>query len=344
MMFKYILQRFVRYFSTVSFQGLLIMFIGHFLLTYALFWAAGEDELVSSLSQYFYYWVVTGSTVGYGDMGPSTQAGQMITALVMIPFALGVFGIVLTKAGNMIMTHLRKEIHGMRDFSKKNGHILIVGYHPVRTQEIINLILGDKFREKRMILVATDDDVEHPFLNIDGVEFCRVDSLKDATSLSRMGLAAAEKIIVDNDDDNVSFVLSAHYAAINPDAHISTHIADVVIAENLQNQYANVEVVVDNSEELMVRTMQDNGTSRTVSQLLRADEGQTFYVLKYNVLPGDTFAVLRERLNHKRAILIGIAYDKMGRSIVLNPDSSTVLEEGTTVYLHYISDGRVLSL
>ncbi|GAM63533.1 putative potassium channel protein [Vibrio ishigakensis] len=48
----------------------------------------GEHALTDKLVDFIYFLAVTGSTVGYGDMSPSTASGRMFTAFFVIPLSL----------------------------------------------------------------------------------------------------------------------------------------------------------------------------------------------------------------------------------------------------------------
>ena len=71
----------------VSWQSVVIATSLHMLLTWCLLLVANEQALLSP-GTFFYYYTVTTSTVGYGDLSPSTDLGRWIVALIQIPFGL----------------------------------------------------------------------------------------------------------------------------------------------------------------------------------------------------------------------------------------------------------------
>lgn len=340
MQFRYIIQFLYRYLSDVRFSTVLTFMLMHYFVSYGLFTLVGEDALTRSHIHYVYYWVVTCSTIGYGDATPVTDGGKLITAFFMIPTSVALFGVFLAKLSNVLITQFRKEINGMRDYHSAQNHILIMGYHPVRTQEIVHLIQSDISRPVQQILVVSCSEDTHPFIGQKGIDFCKVLSLKDPASLARIALEKADKIIVDGKDDNESFVLASHYASINSTAYISTYIADISSADNLQRQFKNIEVIVDNREELMVRALMDAGSSRMVSQLLRSDQGPTFFVTEVRVAQATTAHDLSAKISKNGGTFLGFALDAQSKDLCLNPQPRQVIPSGT-VFAHYIASQRI---
>lgn len=317
--------------------------LAHIVISYVVLYELGETQLTDEPLFYLYYWVVTSSTVGYGDASPTTAAGQTFIALFFIPFSLALFAMLMGNVGQRIANHTRRFFTGMKNFSHREGHILIMGYGPGRTQEIVSLILGDQQRTHRNVLVVCNDpDIEHPFVELEHVDFARVASLTSDEELTRIGLANADKIIVDGKDDNESFMLASHYASLTRRAHITTHIRELNVASNLHRVWPNVEVVVDNTEELMVRSMQDNGSSQVVTQLLRADIGQTIFT---TAVPrsrlGDLNALITHLRTHHHAIFLGCGYDRTGSDLVLNPELLPPSENNAPLHIHYMAKQRL---
>lgn len=340
MQFRYIVQFLYRHLSNVRFSTVLTFMLAHYFVSYGLFTLAGEEALTRSHIHYVYYWVVTCSTIGYGDATPVTDGGKLITAFFMIPTSVALFGVFLAKLSNVLILQFRKEINGMRDYHSSTNHILIMGYHPLRTQEIVHLIQSDTSRPAQQILVVSCSEDTHPFMGQKGVDFCRVLSLKDPASLARVALEHADKIIVDGKDDNESFVLASHYASLNSNAYISTYIADISSADNLQRQFKNIEVIVDNREELMVRALMDTGSSRMVSQLLRSDQGPTFFVTEISIAAATTAQALSEKFAQHGGTFLGFALDAQSKDLHLNPQPQHVIPTGT-VFTHYIASQRI---
>ena len=80
-----------RHITQVSWPALISLMLLHAVSTLLLLSLAGEQDLVTS-GNYLYYYVVTTSTVGYGDFSPASETGKLIVAIYQIPFGLGLFG------------------------------------------------------------------------------------------------------------------------------------------------------------------------------------------------------------------------------------------------------------
>ena len=59
---------------------IVVLALSYLIVSWIFFSIAGEKALVNNIIDFIYF-AVTASTVGYGDMSPSTPAGRLIAAL-----------------------------------------------------------------------------------------------------------------------------------------------------------------------------------------------------------------------------------------------------------------------
>ncbi|WP_440054454.1 ion channel [Pseudoalteromonas sp. T1lg65] len=343
----FILRRFAillrAHIDKASWQLLITATLAHMLVVWGLLNGAGEAELLDP-SRFFYYYVVTTSTVGYGDFSATTDLGRWIVALVQIPFGLALFGVLLGKAGQLVTYWVRRGMTGDKDFAHLQNHIIIFGWHEVRTKKMVDYILGDKKREARKIVLAVTDNIEHPLLSYPDVLFAKLTSFTDDEQLARIGLAQADKVIVDGLDDDQTFTTALKLSrVVKSEAHISAHFLDNSKASLLREHCKNVECSASMSAEILVRAMQDPGSSRIQEELLSTLRGDTQFSLQIPhqvsaMTFGDIFGYFKQ--NHD-ATLLGVAHDLNGFDMDLNPPLNYALKGGDV--LHYIAPQRVLA-
>ncbi|WP_339141261.1 potassium channel family protein [Pseudoalteromonas galatheae] len=326
-----------------SWQLLFMATLIHMLVTWGLLWLSNESALLP-LSTFFYYYVVTTSTVGYGDFSATTDFGRLVVAIIQIPFGLALFGVLLGKAGQFVTYWVRRGMTGEKDFAHLQNHIVIFGWHDVRTKKMVDYILGDNKREDRKIVLAVTEAMEHPLLSYPEVAFARLTSFTDDEQLSRINIERADKIIIDGDDDNQTFTTALKLSrVVKPEAHISAHFLDDSKALLLREHCKNVECSASMSAEILVRAMQDPGSSRVQEELLSTLHGDTQFSL---ALPaevscltfGDIFGYFKL---HHDATLLGVAHDINALNMDLNPPLDYNITGGDI--LHYIAPQRVLA-
>jgi voltage-gated potassium channel len=312
------------------------------LITYLLFLIAAENELISHPLTFIYYNMVVMSTVGFGDLSPVTDAGKMIVTLWQIPSGLIVFASFIGKVTQLFINIARKNMNGSNDFYHYDDHILLLCWDDHSTSQVVKLILGDKKRQKRQILLCVTDEIKNPFPDNLDVSFARLRTFSDRNELNRIGISKAKRIIIDgkSDDETLSIALSiATFAA--PDANISAHFFDKTKAELLKMHCPRIECSIDNSANMMVRSMQDPGSSQVAEQLLSTLSGATLYCLQTPELANDiNFGTLFHKLKSEYGmILIGLSHFKNGDDMQLNPASEQIIKSGD--YLHYIANERI---
>lgn len=233
-------------------------------------------------------------------------------------------------------------MNGTNDFYHYDDHILLLCWDDHSTRQIVKLILGDKKRQKRQILLCVTDDIKNPFPDNMDVSFARLRTFSDKKELDRVAISKAKRIIVDgkSDDETLSIALSiATFAA--KDANISAHFFDKTKAQLLKMHCPHIECSIDNSAKMMVRSMQDPGSSQVTEQLLSTLSGATLYCLQLPELDKKlTFGTLFNNLKENyQMTLIGLSYFKNGDDMQLNPALDLPIKNGC--YLHYIAHERI---
>lgn len=339
---KRIKKLFRRLSQHLTWPAMLFLLVAQTCITYLLFSMAQETELTRQPLQFLYYNMVVISTVGFGDFSPTSEAGKLIVSLWQIPSGLIVFASFIGKVTQLFIDIARKNMNGTNDFSHYQDHILLLGWDQYSTEQIIDLILGDKKRHKRQILLCVTDDMVNPFPDNIDVSFIRVRAFSDTKELHRIALSKAKRIIIDgkSDDESLSVALSIATNA-SQDANISVHFFDKTKAQLLKMHCPQIECSIDSSAQMMVRSMQDPGSSQVTQQLLSTLNGATLYCLQTPTLEKAVqFGLLFNNLKHKYAlILIGLSHYKNGDGMQLNPDSETLINSGD--YLHYIANERI---
>jgi len=304
--------------------------------SWSLLFAANEIDLIGG--DFVYWLVVTSSTVGYGDLSPTTYAGKLIVALFIIPVGLGLFGLAVGRLAAFITHQWRKGVKGLGDINYKD-HILVIGWNEEQTLQLIRLLLRemDYHAEKQPIALCVRAEIENPMP--DQIGFVRVRNYTDEQDMDRAAITAARVIVINSRDDDVTMTSALYSASKNPQAHIITYFRDERLGALLKSHCPNVECMPSVTVEMIAKSAVDPGSSALHHQLLAVDRGMTQYSVIYQgTQPTSVRAAFINLKNHYQATLIGISNNGY-ESIQLNPDLSSIIEPGYTLY--YIADERI---
>lgn len=323
-------------FQNLSGKHVAIGFAGYALASWILLRLAGEQALTSSLHDFFYYLIVTASTVGYGDLSPSTDAGKWIVSLFVIPVGLTLFAVCISRVAAVTIDFWRKGLLGKRSIDV-SGHILILGWNEKRTLHLIDMLLHEE-KDKRPIVLCVRVDIENPMPK--QIDFVRTTSFTEETAMNRAGVADASCIIIDNPEDDITFAAALFCASKNPSAHILAYFQEEVLSDLLKTHCPNAECIPSVSVEMLAKSAVDPGSSELHHELLNSQKGMTQYAVNYpsDARPttvGDLFLWMKQ--DHE-ATLIGF---RRGRDshVRLNPTlSQQILPDDL---LFYIADERV---
>ena len=177
-----------------------------------------------TLSDSFWYSIISITTIGYGDYHATTLGSRIGTVIFVVFFGLAAF---TTTAGMLIdwIVDLRvKEQTGMSSIQAKN-HLLIINFpNEARVRQIVEEFVSDTTHRRDEIIIVSNSIDSIPFSNTN-VSFVRGSPLEEDT-YQRALVTKASKVIVlstsydDPSSDSVvaSVVSIVHY--LNPRVRI----------------------------------------------------------------------------------------------------------------------------
>ncbi|PDT14867.1 transmembrane cation transporter [Rhizobium sp. J15] len=333
-----ILRRVYLSLSELTWSALLSIFAVHLVASYALLAFAGESGLVGNLFDFIYYYMVTATTVGYGDISPRSEAGRLLVALFVLPGGIAIFTAVLGKLLTGIGTIWRNRMRGLGDYGERAGHVIVVGWQEGQTHQVLRLLHTERQAHEPMSVLIAKDLAENPAS--DCADYIRTERLADADALTRAGAAGARSIVIRgaNDDETLAAVLIAEEHA--PAAHIVAYFQDDRTAQMVKQRRPRVEAVGSLAEELLSRSARDPGSSEIAARLLSAASADTAFSLLVPPLSaplsyGSVFLSLKRQYN---VTLVGMLHKGVTD---LNCRDDLQLRGGETLY--YISEMRLSS-
>ena len=177
----------------------IILSIAMMLLMYAMY--LFEDM---SIWHSFYFSIVTGTTVGYGDFSPKTVQGQVSVILFALTAitSLGEFITMTVSASTDMLHRSRKGLHKVT----KSPELLIIGYpNASKVQSIVTEYRNDDIKKFAAIVCITDKLDEQPewMIDLDVLFVKGLASSKDV--LERANVRNAKKaIVLANDAEQIA--------------------------------------------------------------------------------------------------------------------------------------------
>ena len=322
--------------ATARWSVLLLVAAAHFLTSWALLAATGETDLTGHAATYFYYYVVTATTVGYGDLSPGGDAGRIAASLYVVPVAIAIFTAIIGKAITDITSYLRRNHMGMGSYAKKTRHTVIIGWQGERTRRLIEGLISDSVNQEQPVLVSSAI-AENPMPN--EVDFISVETLSDGRGLKRAGISGSRTVIVRgrNDDETLAATLAAQASA--PEAHIVAHFEEEGPSRLIADRCDNVETVVSVSTDIIVRAACDPGSSALARLMFSGNTEDTAYSIR---IPSGVMTNFLELLVHMKkrhgVTVIGTMCPSEGM-VDLNCDSKK--QVGSDDVIYYIADHRI---
>ena len=332
-------KRLVRVFSETSWYTIVFALFFYSASSWYFLHLAGETALTNH-TDFIYWLVVTGSTVGYGDLSPSSSAGKLLVALYIIPLGLSIFALIVGRIATWVSYQWHKDNRGLKDHMAEN-HIIVMGWNEERTMQLLTLLIKENAQNdvKADIILCVKKDISNPLPG--QIDFVKVSSFNRDEDMNRSCVSDAKTILIDNPDDDITMTSALYCSKRNPNAHIVAYFNDESLVGLLKDHCPNVECTPSVAVEMLVKSAFDPGSSLLHHDLLSVDAGQEQYS---TIVPDDTPAMAVEHLffglkSHRNAIFVGFAKRGNESNIHVNPDFSEQVCAGDRIF--YIANKRI---
>jgi voltage-gated potassium channel len=306
--------------------------------------ACNESDVVDN---YTWWFVVTITTVGYGDFAPASTEGRIIAGFVM-GSGIGAVAIIIGKLSELIISLANKKNKGLGIMSTEN-HTLLMGYRKGSTEKVITELLTNNPDEK--IILCSEEQQTNP-LNNSEVVFIRGE-LASEDVLTRSSADKAKSVIIHGRDDNQTFITAFSFRDINRSAHMVCYL-------NNEEHYTKItklpvddislnQVILPVNVFLMAQELQDRESSTVIQQLISNLNGENLYRFDItedshpsnnssNQFSSDFKNVFFNMKLKYGALVLAIK----DTTIVVNPPLSTQLRPGMALF--YTAPSRIKNI
>jgi Trk K+ transport system NAD-binding subunit len=294
-------------------------------------WAEPSGSPIVSPANFWWYFVVTAATVGYGDLYPSTAGGHLVGVYVIIG-GIVTLTTVFTKLAASLELAKGRRMQG-EITSDATGHIVLLGYTAGRTERIVGELRAEGIP---VVLCAWDEVGTHPMPHHD-VEFVRGE-LTDAEVLRRAGVHRARSVLVDARDDNEALAVAVTADNVATDAHVVVALRDLQRTPLLHYVDTAINCVQWHSPRMITEELVSPGISEVYAELMTHGGANTYCI----ALPAALGPILVEHchltLGRRHGVTLLAARAADG-ALLVSPDWSTELPAGALLY--YVSPQRL---
>lgn len=300
-----------------------------FLTSWGLLAIVEPGNPMVSPESYWWYFLITSSTVGYGDLYPETLPGRLVGAYV-VAGGIATLTIIFTRISTLIENARGRRMNGLAGHDLSD-HVVVVGYAAGRTEWLVDALT----EESRTVVVAAwpDDAAQHPMPERPDVHFVRGD-LTEVEVLERASPGRARAVLVDARDDNEALSLAVAVEAVATDVHTVVTLRDLERARTVRRVNDTVQCVQWHNRRMVIEELHDPGIAEVYRELMTADGPGTYST---PVPQATTYGALASHLGDAHgATLLALRTDD---HVWVNAPRETAAPAGSTAY--YVADRRL---
>ncbi len=290
------------------------------------------SELVAP-ANYWWYFVVTAATVGYGDFFPVSVGGHVVGTYVIVG-GIVTLTLLFTELATALQTVRGKRLRGVVDLDLRD-HVVVLGYTPGRTERIVAELTVEPGTQ--VALCAWDEVSVDPMPEQPAVSFVRGD-LTHADVMRRACVDRARTAVIDGRDDNETLAIAVAVDHANPRVHMVAAVRDLGRRDSLRYVNAGVQVVQWHMPFLLSEEAADPGLTQVYNELMTAGgHGNTYSVRVPRGLPHRTFGDCQTAFGRDHgATVLALRTDG---GLLVSPSWDTPVPEGAVLY--YVAGRRL---
>jgi voltage-gated potassium channel len=291
------------------------------------------DSEIAQPRNYWWYFVVTAATVGYGDLFPVSTGGRLVGAYVVVG-GIVTLTLLFTRLAEVISAGRSRRMRGEAALDLSE-HLVLLGYAPGRTERIVQELTAER---RTVVLGAWPEQAEHPLAAATPeVHFVRGDLTREDV-LRRACVERARTVVVDGRDDNETLAIAVAANHANPDAHLVAALRDLGRREHLRYVNPDVQCVQWHMPYLLTEEATDPGITEVYQAMMSAGgHGNTYSVTLPAGFANDTFGSCQTHFGRRFGATLLAVRD--GNGMVVSPAWDRQLEAGTILY--YVADQRI---
>jgi voltage-gated potassium channel len=316
-------------------------------LSYIFFIAEEKNNAnVDSYGDALWYLIVTISSVGYGDIVPTTNFGRIIGSLIVL-LSIAVLGVMISSITSNILKMIEEKKLGLRGTDFKN-HIVCIGW-----SEFSRMVIFEVLAAKRKVAIVTQEKKDIDFIyNEFGHEniFVLYADLHNHESIIKANPHLASDVFLSFTDDTETLIYVINFKKLYPQPNIVVTISNHKLKDTFKTIGVRHVVARNEIASKLVASyvFEPDVAELNIDLLSSASDDEDFDNQQYIVTEknpylnknyDDAYVALKIKYN---IVLLGIVKIKNNEPyLMINARSETIIELGD--YLIIMVGGKMKS-